>query len=91
MASSREAFDKFLMWKNSRTVLKLTVLTNDGNPPTKLRVEVVSVIEDELGVGFLTTGREAFALDFSGASFEIGKLVLKAEKTSGEVFKFDEV
>jgi hypothetical protein len=89
MASSKEAFERFGMWKKSRTVLKLTVLTK-GGMPNILRGEVASLDEREGLVGFAVTAtRDFVTLDFNGASFKIGKRVVEGERR-GDLLTFEE-
>ncbi|HEV2195146.1 MAG TPA: hypothetical protein VGR55_06170 [Candidatus Acidoferrum sp.] len=91
MASSVEAFDKFRMWKKSRTVLKVTVLTKGGYPNI-LTGEVVSVIEETFSVGFLDPKtRKAWVNDFRDASFRLGKRSLEAERSTGELLMVEEL
>lgn len=91
MASSREAFDKFWTWKNSSTVLKLTVLTNGGKP--EILVGEIASIDEELSlVAFAITRERSFrVIDFSDASFSIGKRLLEAERPTGDRLMCEEV
>jgi hypothetical protein len=65
MASSRDAFSKFSMWKNSRTPLNLTVVTHGR--VERFRGTIFHVDELDLLVGFADDAtRVSKQLDFSG-------------------------
>jgi hypothetical protein len=72
MASSKEAFFKLGRWKNSRTVLRLTVFMNGGAPEIRQGV-LTSVDEDEVLVAFVDDStRELVLLDnLEGAVFAL--------------------
>jgi electron transfer flavoprotein alpha/beta subunit len=81
MASSKEAFEKFRMWKNSRTVLKLTVLTNGGTPDIFMG-RVAAVDEDSWQVSFAVSKDRSYrVITFVGASFLLGGRRLEAERS----------
>jgi hypothetical protein len=84
MASSREAFEKFRKWKKSKTVLRLTVLTNGGTPDTFMG-RVAAVDEDSWQVSFAVSKDRSYrVVDFEGASFVLGKRMLEAERLNGD-------
>lgn len=65
MASSREAFSKLSMWKNSRTLLNLTVVTHGA--VDRWRGTLFHVDELGLVIGFADdASRNTKALDFGG-------------------------
>jgi hypothetical protein len=90
MASSEDAFRKFAMWKNSRTVLNLTVFTNFGMPDIWLG-SITSVDEQQELVEFADDAtRDLRTLDLRGASFAIAERSLEVTRASEEsriVFK----
>jgi hypothetical protein len=92
MASPKEAFSKFRMWKELRTVLKLTVLEK-GELPETFIVDVASIYEDPFLVGFAIPRLHSFLppIDLSDASFELGNRVLKAERPTGDLLRCEEV
>lgn len=84
MASSKEAFEKFRRWKKSRTVLRVTVLTNGGMPDIFIG-GVAAVDEDSWQVSFAVSATRSFRLvSFMEASFSFGKRVLEAERPNGD-------
>ena len=65
MASSRDAFRRFNKWKNSRTVLNLTVVTNGAED--RLQGAIFSVEGRRRAVGFVDdASRNHVVLDLSG-------------------------
>jgi len=90
MASSKEAFAKFGVWKESRTVLKLIAVTKGGIPEI-LRGRISSLDEELRLVGFAVTATRSFkAIDFSDASFRVGKCVVEAERRE-DCLMFEEI
>ena len=86
MASSREAFSKFEMWKNSRTVLRLTVY--DRGAEDHFTGSIYHVDFDEEIVGFEETAtRMALpALDLRESDFTIEpRKVVASDPRFGEV------
>jgi len=80
MASSKEVFAKFEVWKESRTVLKLTEMTK-GEMPEILRGKISSLDEERHLIGFAVTATRSFkAIDVGDASFQVGKCVVEAER-----------
>jgi hypothetical protein len=92
MASSREAFEKFRRWKKSKTVLRLTVLTNGGTPDTFMG-RVAAVDEDSWQVSFAVAKDRSYrVITFLGASFLLGKRRLEAERPEeGDFLMCEEV
>ena len=86
MASSKDAFFKFGTWKNSRTVLKLTVFTKEGKPDI-WRGTIVSVDESRSFVGFVDEAtRQPFGLDLRDSSFKVGEdLVEVVDPSTGRL------
>ena len=71
MASSELAFDKFSKWKNSKTVLKLTVVTNGGSPVIDVGW-LAGVYDDSCEVAFVTGKMHDFRpIDFKDVSFVV--------------------
>jgi hypothetical protein len=90
MASSKEAFAKFGLWKASSTVLKLTAVTK-GEMPEILRGEISSLDEELCLVGFAVTATRSYkGIDFGGASFRVGKRVVEAERGE-DCLMFEEI
>lgn len=86
MASSSEAFAKFRIWKNSNTVLKVTVVTKGGKPDI-LRGWIFSVDEPNFLVGFALKDRSLRTFDVSDADFRVGSRIVEAERgEDGEDF-----
>jgi hypothetical protein len=72
MASSREAFLKFDKWKNSRTVLNLTVvnIVDDECFEDRFQGAIFFADEDDEILGFVDDeSRNSVTLDLSGGSF----------------------
>src|SRR5712692_10914516 len=90
MASSKDAFDKFWMWKKSRTLLRVTVLTK-GEPP-KVFIGAVTLPEEEsLRVSFADHDTRSFcSVDFRDCSFMLGALSLLAEREGEEFFRCED-
>jgi hypothetical protein len=85
MASSKEAFDKFAIWRSSRTVLKLTVLTND-EIPNVFRGEISWFDAEARVVSFAVSATRDFtSLDLNGANFRVGKRAVEATHRIGSV------
>lgn len=82
MASSKVAFRKFERWKNLKTVLKLTIFTNEGSPPDIWTGRITSV-EESLGLlGFVDgSTRDGFALDLSDADFLVDERSIEANRS----------
>jgi hypothetical protein len=90
MASSKDVFDKFWRWKKSRTLLKLTVLTQKEPPETFIGA-VILPEEDFLRVSFVDHDTRALrTVDFSECLFSVGKRSLLAERGEGESFKCED-
>lgn len=69
MASSREAFGKFEMWKKEHTLLNLVDIDHSG-AENKRSGEICHVDWDGLAVLFIDPKtRDSFPLDFREASF----------------------
>jgi len=91
MASSKEALDRFRMWKKSNTVLKVTVLTK-GEKPETLTGTVSAIDEELLLIGFAVPRIKWFRnVCLDGASFTIGKRSLLAEISAEEVLTCEEL
>jgi len=85
-----DAFCKFAMWKKSRTVLNLSVLTNFGMPDIWLG-SITSVDEQQELVEFADEAtRDLRTLDLRGASFTTGERSVEVTRSLEEsriVFK----
>jgi len=89
MASSKEAFLKLEIWKKSKTVLKLTVVTKGGMPDT-LRGQIVATDEESGLVSFVVSKvRSLPRIDLNGATFRIGKRSLEARRDE-DLLTFEE-
>lgn len=90
MASSKDAFFRFRMWKKSQTVLNLTTLTKGGTPE-KLVGEIFSIDDEALLVGFVVHKTRDFrCIRFADASFGLEERALSAERPTGDVLRFEE-
>jgi hypothetical protein len=74
MASSSEAFERFEMWKNSRTVLKLTVY--ESGAVDHFTGSIYHVDFDAEQVGFVETATRRYlpALDLRDSTFAVEPL-----------------
>ena len=78
MASSLEAFEKLDMWKNSNTLLNLTV---ESQPSIRQRGHIFHVDEELDEVGFVDeVTRDHVGLVLRGANFTIGERTLEARR-----------
>src|SRR5258708_30837192 len=90
MASSREGFRKFGMWKKSRTVLNLTIFTNAG-VRDKWQGAIFFVDESDGIVGFADDATHAMlSLDLSAAAFEVEVLRVEATRPPNDRLVFTE-
>jgi hypothetical protein len=82
MSSSEEAFEKFRGWKKYKTVLKVT-LANGGTPETF--VGAIAVVDEvSWQVSFAVSADRCHrVVDFTRASFLVGKRTLEAERGEG--------
>ena len=88
MASSKDAFDRFWMWKKSRTLLKVTVWTK--GEPTRVfeSAAVVFPEEDLLQASFVDhETRERFTIRFEDSKFRLGEGILFADRLGEEFFE----
>jgi hypothetical protein len=91
MTSEQEAFDIFGIWKNSTTVLKLTMETNGAIPETMFE-QVAALDRDASQASFVVPRTRPLLLrDLAGASFRAGKRKLEVECFDGERLTFEEV
>jgi len=96
MASSREAFSKFEMWKNSRTVLRLTVYERGAEDHFTGSIYHVDFDEETVDFTVDATGpddtrRFLPSLGLAGAGFTVeARRVEAADPTFGTVI-FEEV
>jgi|SRR5579863_69840 len=90
MASFNEAFDKFEIWKNSHTPLKLTSVTKDG-VVERLRGEISGIDFQRGVIAFTDTASRSLHLyTLREFSFSIGKVSIEAE-LRGDVVTLEEV
>jgi hypothetical protein len=74
------------MWKNSNTVLKVTVATKGGKPDI-LRGRIFSADEPNFLIGFALMDRSLKTFDVSNADFRVGNRIVEAERgEDGEDF-----
>lgn len=79
------------MWKKSRTVLKVTLLTNGGTPDTFVGVvAVVDEISEQVSFA-VSADRGHRVVNFVGASFIVGKRRLEAERGEGCFLACEEI
>jgi len=91
MASSKEAFSKFEMWKNSRTVLRLTVYERGAEDHFTGSIYHVDFGEET--VGFVETATRSFLppLDLRESRFTVEPLRVEvSDPRFGKVI-FEEV
>jgi hypothetical protein len=90
MASTKEAFNKLWTWKESNTLLKVTVGTKGERPETFIGA-VTFPDEDSLQVGFANHDtRSMRSVDFSGCLFIVGERVLLAQREDEEFFECED-
>jgi hypothetical protein len=90
IASSREAFFKLGMWKNSKTLLKLTVVMKDEEPKT-VRGYIGASSVEVCVVGFFEKAtRSLTELGFVDAAFRVGKRTVEVE-CGDDLFVFEEL
>jgi hypothetical protein len=91
MASSKEAFDKFEMWKKSRTVLKLTVYNRGAEDHFTGSIYHVDSEEEIVGFVDWPSRMSVPLLDLSESTFEVEPLrVVVTDPRFGSVI-FEEV
>lgn len=80
MASSKEAFAKFAMWKNSGTALKLTAIVQDEAPEI-LRGRISSLDEKSLLLSFAVTATRSFkTIEIRDSSFRVGMRAVEVKR-----------
>jgi hypothetical protein len=90
VASSTEALDRFSMWKNRRTLLKVT-FTEKGELPEKFLGSVMLVEYESLRVSLMNHDeRFPRVAEFSDCTFEVGAKVLLAIRDDGEIFRCED-
>jgi hypothetical protein len=90
VTSSKEAFEKFSIWKHCKTLLKVTSAEN-GKPPITFIGAVVLLEEEILQVGFMNHDlRLPIGVDFTNCLFTVGVRVLLAERDDGDFFKCED-
>jgi hypothetical protein len=79
------------MWKNLRTLLRLTVVTNGGMPDISIG-EISATDEDEMLFSFADPRTRNFRhVSVVAASFEIGEHLIKAERAEDNFLVLEEV
>jgi hypothetical protein len=91
MVSSSEAFDRFWMWKNTRTLLNVT-LWEKGKAPVEFLGAVSFPDEDSLVVGFLNhdTRSPVPPIRFEDCTFRLGDKILFADRAGEEFFECED-
>jgi hypothetical protein len=92
MASSSEAFERLLIWKNARTWLNVTVIER-GSPEHKLYARVVGVDEGASLVGLVGEVMHSFwQFDIGDAEFSIeaDRLVVSRDDLEWLIFEVAE-
>jgi len=91
MASSKDAFEKFWIWKKSRTLLKVKAVTKEEPLPKVFTGAVVLPEEEFLRVSFLShDDRSPCTVDLRDCSFDVGERLLLAERAAGEFLKCED-
>ena len=90
MASSSEAFEKFEMWKNSKTPLKVTVF--EGGKNTGVLVGLVIVLDsdaEQVGISNRLVMHSFAPFDVEGAEFSIepSRMVVTRNESDWLVFE----
>jgi hypothetical protein len=83
MVSSTDAFDKFWMWKNSRTWLKVTLWTKGEPEPDSFIAAVAGADEEELTVSFAGEDKSLCVIDFRECDFRLDEKILLALRGGG--------
>jgi len=92
MASSVVAFEKFERWKNSRTVLNFTVLTNEGAVEHIWTGRIISVVPEMSRVGFVDdVTRDGAEFVFLDASFRMEGRTVEVSRLELGVVRIEEV
>lgn len=82
MDSASVAFDKFSVWKNAKTVLKLTTVTNGGAPDVSIGW-IPEVDAESSQVAFMTGKMHDYrCIDFDDVSFNVS--TTRVEATFGD-------
>lgn len=90
MSSKESAFSKLETWKNSKTVLKVTVVEN-GFPPDVLECRICGVDPDNDLVDLVFEATRTFQnLDVSGAEFSLEDSVLRVCRGTEDSLTFEE-
>jgi len=92
MASSSEAFGKFFTWKNSKTLLKVTVITKGRTDDVLTGWRIIGVDPDALQVGISNPSimHSWSVFDFEGATFSIEPARLTATRNESDWIVFEE-
>lgn len=92
MASSSEAFEKFEMWRNSKTSLKVTVIVG-GKTTEVLMGRIFCADSDASQIGLLNplVMHSSVAFDVEDASFSIEESRLVATRNESDWIIFEEV
>lgn len=92
MASSSEAFEKFSIWKNSRTWLKVTVIER-GQPENVFSARICGLYPDDSLVDLVGREMHSFGmLNVTGAEFSLepGRIVVSREDVEWLIFEEEE-
>jgi len=90
MASVSEAFEKFSMWKNLKTPLRVTVIEG-GSPVDVLQARVYGVDPEAGLVGVVGSKMHSFTdFDVSEAEFSIGPKRVSAARNDSDWLVFEE-
>jgi hypothetical protein len=93
MASSSEAFEKFFTWKNSKTLLKVTVITEGQTDDvlTGWRIFGVDPDASQIGISNPSIMHSASVFDVEGATFSIESARLVATRNESDWIVFEEL
>jgi hypothetical protein len=72
--SSEDAFMMFNLWRDRKSQLQLSIWKGEVSASAGTPAQVISSGNEKVEVSIIANGQEAtWRIDFSGASFEIGK------------------
>jgi hypothetical protein len=90
MASPEEAFGKFRTWKKSKTVLKVTLLTNGTAETFVGTIAAVDEVAEQVSFA-IPADRCHQVVSFVGVTFLVGKRRLEAERGEENVLMCEEI
>ena len=84
-----QAFAKLALWRESETIVKLTVV-EVGEAPQTFTTKITVVDERSRQISFVVGHKRSYrVIDLSDASFQVGDRVLAAEHPTGGLLKIE--